>query len=63
MEERQNLGNFSKRAEKASIGTMGPEQISSNYKYKDENKRYFLPFDELPVPFFSEKESTISVKK
>ena len=40
-EEGQNLGIFSKRAERASIGTMGPEQISSNYKNNDENKKYF----------------------
>ena len=62
IEERQNLGNFSKMAEEASIATMGPEQISSNYKNNNENKEYFLPFDELPAPFFSEKESIISVK-
>ena len=62
IEERQNLGIFSKRAERASIGTMGPEQISSNYKNNDENKKYFLPFDELAAPFFGEKESIISVK-
>ena len=62
IEERQNLGIFSKRAERASIGTMGPEQISSNYKNNNENKEYFLPFDELAAPFFGEKESIISVK-
>ena len=53
---------FSKRAERASIGTMSPEQISSNYKNNDENKKYFLPFDELAAHFFGEKESIISVK-
>ena len=42
MEESQNLVIFSKRAERASIGTVGPEQISSNYKNNDENKKYFL---------------------
>ena len=62
IEEKQNLVNFSKRAETASIGTMGSEQISSNYKNNDENKKYFLPFDELAAPFFGEKESIISVK-
>ena len=62
IEERQNLGMFSKRAERTSIGTMCPEQISSNYKSNNENKKYFLPFDELAAPFFGEKESIISVK-
>ena len=57
------MGIFSKKAEIASIGTMGSEQISSNYKNNDENKKYFLPFDELAAPFFGEKESIISVKK
>ena len=56
------MGIFSKRVEIASIGTMGSEQISSNYKNNDENKKYFLPFDELAAPFFGEKESIISVK-
>ena len=60
--KRQNLGIFSKRAERASIGTMSPEQISRNYKNNDENKKYFLPFDELAAPFFGEKESIIFVK-
>ena len=41
---------------------MGPEQISSNYKNNDENKKHFLPFDEVAAPFFGEKESIISVK-
>ena len=41
---------------------MGHEQISSNYKKNNENKKYFLPFDELAAPFFGEKESIISVK-
>ena len=45
-----------------SIGTMGPEQISSNYKSNDENKKYSLSFDELAAPFIGEKESIISVK-
>ena len=63
IEERQNLEIFSKRAERVSIGTMGPEQISSNYKNNDENKKYFLPFDELAAHFFGEKESIISVKE
>ena len=54
--------SFSKRAESASIGTMDPEQISSNYKNNDENKKLFLPFDKLAAPFFGEKESIISVK-
>ena len=62
IEERQHLGIFSKRAKRASIGTMGPEQISSIYKNIDENKKYFLPFDELAPPFFGEKESIITVK-
>ena len=62
IEERQNLGIFSKRAERASIGTMGPEQISRNYKYNNENEKHFLPFDELAAPFFGEKEFIISVK-
>ena len=62
IEERPNLGIFSNRAERASIGTMGPEQISSNYKNNDENKKNFLPFDELAAPFFGEKGSIISVK-
>ena len=31
------LGIFSKRAERASIGTMDPEQICRNYKNNDEN--------------------------
>ena len=53
---------LSKSAERASIGTMGTEQISSNYKNTNENKKYFLPFDELAAPFFGEKESIISVK-
>ena len=61
-EERQNLGFFKIRAERASIGTMGPEQISSSYKSNNENKKYFLPFDELPASFFVEKKSIISVK-
>ena len=61
IEETQNVGLFSKRAERASIGTMGPGQISSNYK-NNENKKYFLLFDELAAPFFGEKESIISVK-
>ena len=56
------MGIFSKKAEKESIGTMGSEQISSNYRNTDENKKYFLPFDELAAPFFGEKESIISVK-
>ena len=56
------MGIFSKKAEKESIGTMSSEQISSNYKNTDENKKYFLPFDELAAPFFGEKESIISVK-
>ena len=60
--KRQNLETFSKRAERASIGTMGHEQISISYKKNDENKKYFLPFDELAAPFFGEKESIISVK-
>ena len=60
--ERRNLGIFSKRAERASIGIMDPEQISSNYKNNNENKKYFLLFDELAAPFFGEKESIISVK-
>ena len=54
-EEGQNLEIFSKRAERASIGTMRPEQISSNYKNNDENKKYFLPFDELGAPFLVRK--------
>ena len=54
--KRQNLETFSKRAERASIGTMGHEQISINYK------KNFLPFDELAAPFFGEKESIIFVK-
>ena len=54
--------NFLKRAERAYIGTMGLEQVSSNYKNNDENKKYFLPFDELAAPFFGKKESIISVK-
>ena len=41
---------------------MGHEQISSNYKKNNENKKHFLPFDELAAPFFGEKESIISVK-
>ena len=53
---------FSKSAVRASIETMGPEQISSNYKNTNQNKKYFLPFDELAAPFFDEKESIISVK-
>ena len=48
--------------QRASIGTMGSEQISNSYKNNDENKKYFLPFDELAAPFFGEKESIISVK-
>ena len=44
IEERQNLGIFSKRAERASIGTIGPEQISSNYKNNDENKKILFTF-------------------
>ena len=59
IEKRQNLEIFSERA---YIGAMGPEQISSNYKDTNENKKYFLPFDELAAPFFGEKESIISVK-
>ena len=62
IEERQNLGIFLNRAERASIGTMGPEKISSNYKNNNENKKCLLPFDELAAPFFGEKESMISVK-
>ena len=54
-EEGQNLEIFSKRAERASIGTMRPEQISSNYKNNDENKKYFLAFDELGAPFLVRK--------
>ena len=41
---------------------MGSEQISNSYKNNDENKKHFLPFDELAAPFFGEKESIISVK-
>ena len=41
---------------------MGLEQVSRNYKNKDENKKYFLPFDELAAPFFGKEESIISVK-
>ena len=63
IEERQNSGIFLKRAVRASIGTMDPEQISSNYKNNGENKKYFLPFDELPAHFFGEKKSIISVKR
>ena len=62
IEERQNLGIFLNRAERASIETMGPEKISSNYKNNSENKKCLLPFDELAAPFFVEKESMISVK-
>ena len=62
IEERRHLGIFSKRVKRESIGTMDPEQIPSIYKNTDENKKYFLPFDELAPPFFGEKESTISVK-
>ena len=40
---------------------MGPEQISSSYKNNDENKIYFLPFDELAASFFGEKKPIISV--
>ena len=55
IEQRQNLGIFSKRAEIASRGTMCPEQIFGNYKNKDENKKYFfLPLDELAAPFFGD---------
>ena len=60
--KRQNLGIFSKRAERASIGIMGPEQVSRNYKNNDGNKKYVLPFDELTARFFGEKESIIFVK-
>ena len=56
------MGIFPKRAERASIRTMGPEQISRNYKYNNENEKHFLPFDELAAPFFGEKEFIISVK-
>ena len=56
------MGIFPKRAERASIGTMGPEQISNNYKNNNENEKCFLPFDELAAPFFGEKEFIISVK-
>ena len=37
---------------------MDLEQISSNYKHSDENKKCF----KLTAPFFGEKESIISVK-
>ena len=57
------FGNFLKRQVRASIGTMDPEQISSNYKTTTKIKKYFLPFDELPAPFFGEKKSIISVKR
>ena len=56
-----NLGIFSKRTEGASIVTMGPRQISNNYKNNNENKKC-LPLDELAAPFFGEKASVISVK-
>ena len=56
------MGFFSKSAESLSIETMDPEQITSNYKNNDENKKYFLPFDELAAPFFGDKESIIFVK-
>ena len=59
IEKRQNLEIFSERA---YIGAMGPEQISSNYKNTNKNKKYFLPFDELAAPFSGERESIISVK-
>ena len=59
IEKRQNLEIFSDRA---YIGAMGPEQISSNYKNTNKNKKYFLPFDELAAPFSGETESIISVK-
>ena len=57
-----NYANFFKKGWEASIVTLGPEQISSNYKNNDENKEYFLTFDEPAAPFFGEKESIISVK-
>ena len=41
---------------------MGPEQIFRNYNNNNENKKYFLPFDELAASFFGDKESMISVK-
>ena len=56
------MGFFSKSAESLSIETMDPEQITSNYKNNDENKKYFLPFDEIAAPFFGDKESIIFVK-
>ena len=62
IEERQNLGIVSKRAERTSIGTMGPEEISSSDKNNNGNKKYFLPFDEVAAYIFGEKESKISVK-
>ena len=53
---------FSERTEREFIGTVGPEQISNNYKNKCGNKKYFLPIDELVSPFFGDKKSIISVK-
>ena len=53
---------FSKRAERASIGTMCSELISRNYKNNNESKKYFLPFNQLAAPFFGGKESIISIK-
>ena len=62
IEQRQNLGFFKNRAERASMGIMDPEKIFSNYKNNNENKKCFLPFDELAAPFFGENESMMSVK-
>ena len=56
------FGSAFEKGRKSIYRTMGPEQISINYKNIDENKKWFLPLDELAAPFFGENESIISVK-
>ena len=55
------FGNFFTKGRKGICRNNGP-WIDLQQLQKDENKKYVLPFDELPAPFFSEKESIISVK-
>ena len=62
IEERQDVGIIWKRAERASIGTVGPDRSPAITKTTIKIKKYFLPFDDLEAPFFGEEESIISVK-
>ena len=56
------FGNFFKKGRKGIYRNNGRSTNLHSYKNNDENKKYFLPFDELATPFFGEKGSIISVK-